>query len=194
MTVFDSVKAMVPMTDAAKLYGYEPNRSGYIRCPFHNEKTASMKLYYRDFHCYGCGAHGTVIDFTAKLLDLDPLGAVKRLNEDFKLGIDLDRATDTEQLRKRRKLQETRQRFIAWRDQMVNQLDRAIRVANCVDFQNVTEAESLALRYREAMESWADDLMHGSIEIQMQIFRDREEVQRLCKMILNGTQTKSTAA
>lgn len=194
MTVFDNVKAMVPMVDATKLYGYEPNRSGYIRCPFHNEKTASMKLYYRDFYCFGCGAHGTVIDFVALLFGLDPIGAVKRLNEDFKLGIDLDRPTDTEQLKKRRKLQETRQRFNAWRDQMGYQLDRAIRVANCADFQNVTEAQSLAIRFREAMESWADVLMHGSIDEQMQIFRDREEVERLCQMILNGTQMKSTAA
>lgn len=192
--LFQSVKDLVPMVDAARLYGYEPNRADFIRCPFHNERTASLKLYDRSFHCFGCGAHGSVIDFVVLLFGLDPLAATRRLNEDFKLGLDLDRPTDTEQLRKRRKLQEARQRFNTWREQMLNQIDRAIRVANLADYQSATAAEALAIRFRESLEAWANVLMHGSVEEQMQIFRDREEVQRLCRMILNDTQTKSTAA
>ena len=35
-------------------------------CPFHNDKTPSMKLDRR-YHCFGCGADGDVIDFTAAL-------------------------------------------------------------------------------------------------------------------------------
>ena len=43
--VFQTVKDLVPIAEAVRLYGYEPSRSGFICCPFHNEKTASLKLY-----------------------------------------------------------------------------------------------------------------------------------------------------
>lgn len=29
-----------------------------ILCPFHEEDTPSCEVYEKDFHCYGCGAHG----------------------------------------------------------------------------------------------------------------------------------------
>lgn len=32
-------------------------------CPFHHERTPSFTLYNDHFHCFGCGAHGDVIDF-----------------------------------------------------------------------------------------------------------------------------------
>lgn len=192
--IFKTVKNAVSMGDVAKAYGYELNRSGFICCPFHSEKTASMKLYAHDFYCYGCDAHGDVIDFVEALFNLEPMAAIKRLNEDFNLGIDIDRPTDTEQIRKRKHLQDTRRRFDAWREQMLNQIDHVIRIANLADFHSITATESLAIQFREPMEAWGDALMHGSMDEQMQIFRDREEVGRICKTILNGMRKKSTAA
>ncbi len=38
-------------------------------CPFHNDKTPSLKLDRR-YHCFGCGADGDVIDFAAALYGL----------------------------------------------------------------------------------------------------------------------------
>ena len=192
--VFQNVKDLVSLSEAVRFYGYDPNRAGYIRCPFHNEKTASLKLYEHNYHCFGCDAHGTVIDFVAGLFNLSPLDAVKRLNSDFNLGLCLDGHPDPDGQQKRLKTQEARRRFEAWRDKLLNELDAAIRTANLADYQNMTEAEVMALRYREALEAWADVLMHGNMDEQMQIFRDREEVGRICQMILKPTQTKSTAA
>lgn len=191
--IFNEVKDLLSMAEVVRFYGYEPNRAGFICCPFHNERTASTKIYARDFHCFGCGAHGDVVDFVGRLFNLDPLTAAKRLNEDFHLGIDLDRPEKEEQLRQRQKVQEARRRFNAWRDQMLNQLDRVIRVANLADYPS-TAAEALALCYRETMEAWADVLMHGTIDEMMVVFRSREGIDRLCRLILKDTQTKSTAA
>lgn len=41
----------------------------FISCPFHDEKTPSCSVNYgkRIFHCFGCGAKGTIIDFVAKM-------------------------------------------------------------------------------------------------------------------------------
>ena len=40
-------------------------------CPFHDDRHPSMKVDTR-FLCFGCGADGDVIDFTARLYDLSP--------------------------------------------------------------------------------------------------------------------------
>ena len=86
---FTVVKETVPMAETVSFYGYEPNRAGFIRCMFHAEKTPSLKIYERSFYCFGCGAHGSVIDFVGRLFDLKPLDAVKKLNEDFRIGLDV---------------------------------------------------------------------------------------------------------
>ena len=44
-----------------------------------------MKVDFR-FHCFGCGADGDVIDFTAKLFQLSLLQAAEKLAADFGLS------------------------------------------------------------------------------------------------------------
>ena len=57
-------------------------------CPFHDDKNPSMKLNEEYFYCFGCGATGDVIDFTAKLFDLSPKEAAEKLAQDFGLIYD----------------------------------------------------------------------------------------------------------
>ncbi len=45
-----------------------------------------MKLYGDHFHCFGCGAHGDVIDLTAGLLGCSKSEAARRLVADFGYG------------------------------------------------------------------------------------------------------------
>lgn len=53
------------------------NKEGYIRCPFHNEKTPSMSVkYFPDankyrFKCWGCGSKGDALDFVMKIKNFD---------------------------------------------------------------------------------------------------------------------------
>ena len=56
------------MADIVQRYGFQPNRAGFIHCPFHRgDKGASMKVYQKDAHCFGCGWNGDGIDFVAKM-------------------------------------------------------------------------------------------------------------------------------
>lgn len=192
--IFEAVKDAVTVPEAAREYGFIPNRASFICCPFHSEKTASLKLYERSFYCYGCGAHGSVIDFVMQLFSLDPLGAVKRINADFNLKLDLDRPPDPDQLQKLRKIREAKNRYEEWRFKMLAMLTAAIRTANLADFKKLSRAEAVALVYREALEDWADTLQNEPLEKQMVVFRDRREIEELCKTILNNTLMKSTAA
>lgn len=62
--LFEIVKLNITTRQAAEAYGFQPNRSSMICCPFHTDRNPSMKVDSR-FHCFGCGADGDVIDFTA---------------------------------------------------------------------------------------------------------------------------------
>ena len=86
--VFEAVKQSVSTRDAAAFYGIEVKRNGMACCPFHDDKNPSMKLNEEYFYCFGCGATGDVIDFTAKLFNLSPKEAAEKLAQDFGLIYD----------------------------------------------------------------------------------------------------------
>ena len=84
--IFDTLKARITVPQAAAYYGVRIGQNGMCRCPFHSDKTPSMKINKTYFYCFGCHSTGDVIDFAAKLFDLSPLEAAHRLAADF--GID----------------------------------------------------------------------------------------------------------
>ena len=83
--VFEVVKESVTTREAAEMYGIEVKRGGMACCPFHDDRHPSMKVDRR-FHCFGCGADGDVIDFTARLYNLTPKEAAEKLAQDFGLA------------------------------------------------------------------------------------------------------------
>ena len=86
-SVFEVVKQSVTAREAAELYGIAVGRGGMACCPFHDDRHPSMKVDTR-FHCFGCGADGDVIDFTARLYGLSPKEAAEKLAQDFGLSYD----------------------------------------------------------------------------------------------------------
>ena len=56
-------------------------RNFFGLCPFHLEKTPSFSVNDEKgfYHCFGCGMHGSVIDFAMRTNDMDFLSAVKEL-------------------------------------------------------------------------------------------------------------------
>jgi DNA primase len=82
-----TIKDRLTMTDVATHYGYKPNRAKFICCPFHNEKTPSMKIFDKDYHCFGCGANGDVITFVQQLFSLTFPDALKKIDLDFGLNL-----------------------------------------------------------------------------------------------------------
>ena len=83
MNLFEAVKAAVTPRMAAERYGLPVRQGNMVCCPFHNDRTPSMKLNEEYFYCFGCGAHGDVVALTAQLFDLPPAEAAKKLAADF---------------------------------------------------------------------------------------------------------------
>ena len=82
-----TIKDRLTMREVLLHYGYEPNRAKFICCPFHNEKTPSMKVYEKSYHCFGCGANGDVISFVKQLFDLSFSETLKKIDNDFCLNL-----------------------------------------------------------------------------------------------------------
>ena len=77
----ERIRQLNPLKDWLLKYGIETNKKGFARCPFHNEKTASFKVYSNDtFYCFGCGEHGDVITLVMKMEGIDFKEACKRLD------------------------------------------------------------------------------------------------------------------
>ena len=98
MSIYKVVKANVTVRQAAEHYGVEVQRNGMCCCPFHDDRHPSMKLNENYFYCFGCGAHGDVIEFTARLFGLTNYEAVKKLAYDF--GLDPDKPPAAAALKK----------------------------------------------------------------------------------------------
>lgn len=61
------IKKRLTIREIVDRYGLAVKR-GFICCPFHPERTPSLKLYQNNtWYCFGCGAHGDVIDFVSKM-------------------------------------------------------------------------------------------------------------------------------
>ena len=84
--ILDTLKAHITVPQAAAHYGIRIERNGMCCCPFHSDKTPSMKINESYYYCFGCHTTGDVIDFTARLFNLSPLDAARKLAAD--LGID----------------------------------------------------------------------------------------------------------
>ena len=98
MDLFTQIKIGVSVKEAAEYYGLEVNRGNMVCCPFHADRTPSMKLNEDYFYCFGCGTSGDVIDLVAKLFNLSSYDAAKKLAYDF--GIDPDKPPAAAALRK----------------------------------------------------------------------------------------------
>ena len=117
MNIYETIKQLVPMRDLLEHYGFEISRAGFINCPFHTEDTPSMKVYENSCYCFGCGAGGDAVSFTAKLFNLRNSQAALKINSDFCLNLSSQTAPNInspylrEQAKKKTELEKYREEY-----------------------------------------------------------------------------------
>ncbi len=82
--IFQQIKAL-PFAEVCQAFYDGKIKNGFTICPFHPDRTPSLKIYADGYHCFGCGAHGDAADFIAKLFDLKPLEAARAIAHRFGL-------------------------------------------------------------------------------------------------------------
>lgn len=145
------IKDRVSSWEMGVQMGLNPDRNGYCNCPFHREKTGSLRLYKqgrRGWYCYGCHEGGSVLDLVMKYYQLDLWGAILHIDAAFHLGLPLLppkplTAREKRDMDFQRRMEQSKRDFDAW-------LDNAILEAYWLagDFYNLmdTKLRSRALR------------------------------------------------
>jgi hypothetical protein len=87
----EAIFERVDMSIAVRQYGITLNRAGFALCPFHSEKSPSFTVHQNRGRCFGCGWHGSIIDFVRSMYGLTFTAAIEKLNADFILGLPVDR-------------------------------------------------------------------------------------------------------
>jgi len=87
----ERIKQDVSLLKLAESQGYKPQRQGKdyaVHCPFHDDKTPSCIISPKSnlFNCFGCGAGGSVIDWTMKTQGVGFRHAVEILRDDSSLA------------------------------------------------------------------------------------------------------------
>lgn len=88
------IKELVSCRRFLEYNGIKVNRQGFAVCPLHGDTDASLKVYDGDrgWTCYGCHKGGDVINLAKNYYGVTFSETIRRLNDDFSLGLTLDKA------------------------------------------------------------------------------------------------------
>lgn len=113
------IKDRLTMPEVLERYGISVNRQRRIPCPLHGGTTdANCGVKDRYIHCFVCGESADVIGFVQRHFDVDFSTAIKKLNEDFCLGLPIG-----ERLDRRQKEQIAKRRFLAEKEKKAKMAD-----------------------------------------------------------------------
>ena len=181
MNLFEAVKAAVTPRMAAERYGLPVRQGSMACCPFHDDRTPSMKLNEEYFYCFGCGAHGDVIALTTQLFDLPPAEAAKKLAADF--GITGQKPSILARLQRGKSQEETERRcFRVLGDYLQILQDWKTNCAPQSPEDAIDPRYVEACHMLERIENMLDILTLGTPEERAEVVADLQKDNRLALM------------
>lgn len=155
----DEIMERIKMADVIKFY-HKEGRQNRTSCPFHNGKDNNFCYDGVVYHCWVCGAKGNVISFVMNLFSTDYKTAIKKINEDFKLGLPIGSkmtlrqrkelmARDDERRRKRVAEERERREWQELKDRLLDEYARLDR--NRRDYAPKSPEEEFHPLYIEAV-------------------------------------------
>ena len=128
----DEIKKSVSMREVVEQYGYHPNRAGFISCPFHKEKTASMKVYKDSVYCFGCGRSGDIFTFVQQMDGCSFKEAYLKLGGEYEKKSDWQRKKFEYQLQqKKEKERKELERKRQWKREILQDIPMQKLFAKC---------------------------------------------------------------
>lgn len=199
------IKATLTMAEVARFYGFEINRQSLMVCPFHNDNKPSLRVYdgQRGWHCFSCGTGGDIIDFVRKLYSLDFKQALAKLNDDFRLGMDLDTKPSRQaaynrslQIRQEKERKAKLQAIEDWLDKAEDSIAAYIRLMWGLQDKYKPIDGEISYLYQYAIQqfNFYEDLhqrifIEGNFDTKMQFYKEqRGEVEKIIGFIHTGRQ------
>ena len=109
------IKEVVDIRRCCEHYGLVFDTRSMAHCPFHDDRHPSASIKNGRFHCYVCDLHLDVFAFVMQLYNCGFRDALRRINADFGLRLNLDKPADSAEVRRaiaqRRKKQEDLERY-----------------------------------------------------------------------------------
>ena len=121
----DKIKQTVSCRQFLIANGIQIKRNSFCVCPFHGDTDASLKLYGDSWHCFGCHKHGDVITLAMELYGTGFMDAIRRLNDEFSVGLDIDSKTsdrDKTLIAFRKAINESKRKHEAYRKKVHEEL------------------------------------------------------------------------
>ena len=175
----DEIKATYAMRDILIRYGMQPNRAGFIPCPFHKgDREPSMKIYKDGYNCFACGANGDIFSFIQKHEGISFKQAYLELGgtyEERKNESRFCRQRKVAELKRiRRETEEKERAFEKWRMQRLGQVCRLLQLCDNAEgvFQSFTWEWAELISMRQKNEYKYNVLCFGSRD-------EQEEMRRL---------------
>ena len=193
MTIFEQVKECVTARQAAEHYRIKVKNNGMACCPFHSDRHPSMKAD-KMYHCFGCGAGGDAIDFTARLFGLSQYEAAKKLIKDLGLDIHIEDKRKCKRTENRVPLKMQKPKVVLIREKLEQWLNYAtdvlIRYLRWIQFwkefykpkqeEEWHELFTEALANERRINDYLDVLMFGAGEEIIDFFKvKRREVEQI---------------
>lgn len=89
------IKQQLSIEKVLTHYNLSVNKNNQVCCPFHDDKTPSLKIYpeTNTYNCFGCGATGDVIQFIQDKENLTKHEALKKATALASTKIDVRKAS-----------------------------------------------------------------------------------------------------
>lgn len=114
----NAITEQITISDAVQMYlpALKPIRNR-IPCPIHGGEHYNLGFTEHVYHCFVCDDAGNVIRFVQHIFRLPPMAAVKKINEDFKLNLPIDRRATIREQRDMMRIQEKKLREMNEREE-----------------------------------------------------------------------------
>lgn len=159
----ETIEQVAAANDIVEVIGsYFPvKRAGAVwkaLCPFHNEKTPSFHINpaRQSYHCFGCGAGGSVFRFVMAYENLDFVGSVKRLADRGGITIVEQEmsAEDDMRLRLRKRLLELHKEAADWFHRNLMRTPAAAKARDYLKGRGLTGEVAVRWTLGYAPDSW----------------------------------------
>ena len=178
MGVFDEVKERVTAREVMERAGIVFNRNNMCRCPFHQDKTASMKVKPTDkkYFCFGCGEKGDAIDFVAKYYNRSPREAAMQIADEFGIIYDSSVRSPPKPVRREKSpmqiLEETKTKTYRVLSDYLHLLKEWERNFRPESMEKIDERYVEAVQNREKVEFQLDTLLWGTEDEKEAVIHD----------------------
>lgn len=165
--VVRQIKEKVLIRDFVESTGTHINRKGFCCCPFHGEKTASLKIYDKtnSWYCFGCNRGGDVITFAKGYYKVSFQETVKILMDQY--GIERGKERDLKSTvykvvdqinrqRRMRQLEQLENEYWIYYESWLDADQKAVDLAPKTMYDDFTQSWSEAVIKRESLKETLD--------------------------------------